>query len=294
MKKTFSIILLLIICAMLYGCSADSGGELIIGTKDFTEQHILGYILASYIEANTDISTSVIKDLSSDVIFAGLRTGVVDLYVEYTGTIYSNYFSFAYPTVPGEVLRITSSVIAENYGLYMFNPLGFNNSFELAIQRSMAFSHNIWTISDLATISRDLIIGGASEFMRRNDGLPNLKLIYDLTFKEELFIDHADRYRAISEDEIQVTEVFRTDGALLSYDLFVLDDDKNFFPPYQGVIITREEILDSHPQLRSLLSALSGLITDAVMRNLNYRVDILGENPQYVAESFLKENNLIP
>jgi glycine betaine/choline ABC-type transport system substrate-binding protein len=176
----------------------------------------------------------------------------------------------------------------------MFNPLGFNNSFELAIPRSMAYSHNIWTISDLATISQDLIIGGAPEFMRRNDGLPNLKLIYDLTFKEELFIDHADRYRAISEGEIQVTEVFMTDGALLSYDLFVLDDDRSFFPPYQGVIITREEILDSHPQLRNLLGALSGIITDAVMRNLNYRVDILGESPQYVAESFLKENNLIP
>jgi len=278
---------------MLYGCSAN-GGELIIGTKDFTEQHILGYILALYIEANTDFTTTIIKDLSSDVIFAGLRTDVVDLYVEYTGTIYSSYFSLDDTTAPAEVFRTSSSMIAERYGLFMFNPLGFNNSFKLAIQRSIAFSQNIWTISDLATISQDLIIGGGSEFMRRSDGLPNLKILYDLDFREEVLIDHTDRYRAIMEDEIQVTEVFTTDGALLAYDIFVLEDDKNFFPPYQGVIITRKEILDNHPQLQSVLGALSGLITDAVMRNLNYRVDVLGENPEYVAESFLRENNLIP
>ena len=293
MKRAFLIVLVIIICTMLYGCSAN-GGELIIGTKDFTEQHILGYILALYIEANTDFTTTIIKDLSSDVIFAGLRTDVVDLYVEYTGTIYSSYFSLDDTTAPAEVFRTSSSMIAERYGLFMFNPLGFNNSFKLAIQRSIAFSQNIWTISDLATISQDLIIGGGSEFMRRSDGLPNLKILYDLDFREEVLIDHTDRYRAIMEDEIQVTEVFTTDGALLAYDIFVLEDDKNFFPPYQGVIITRKEILDNHPQLQSVLGALSGLITDAVMRNLNYRVDVLGENPEYVAESFLRENNLIP
>ncbi|MCL2663222.1 MAG: hypothetical protein FWE83_07825 [Oscillospiraceae bacterium] len=293
MKKALLIILLIIICATLYGCSADSN-ELIIGTKDFTEQYILGYILALYIEANTDFRTTIINDLSSEVIFAGLRTGVVDFYVEYTGTIYSNYFSFFYPTTPDDIFNITSSTIAENYGLYMFSPLGFNNSYELAVQRSIAYSHNIRTISDLAVISPDLIIGSSPEFMRRSDGFPSLKRVYGLVFKDEVIVDHMDRYRAISENEIQVTEVFTTDGALLSYDLFLLEDDKNFFPPYQGAIITREGILDNHPYIQSLLGDLSGLITDAIMRNLNYRVDVLGEIPRYVAESFLKENNLIP
>ena len=293
MKKAFLIILFLIVYITLCGCSAGSG-ELIIGTKDFTEQYILGYILALYIEANTDINTTVIRDLASDVIFAGLRTGVVDIYVEYTGTIHSNYFSFFYPMSPEEVIRITSSTIAENYGLYMFSPLGFNNSFELAIPRGIAYSHNVMTISDLAAISPELIMGGSPEFFRRSDGFPNLKRLYGLTFKEERIVDHTDRYRAVSEDEIQVVEVFTTDGALLSYDLLVLEDDKNFFPPYQGVIITRQEILKSYPQLQSLLEALSGQITDSVMRNLNYRVDILGEDPRYVAESFLKDNRLIP
>ena len=293
MRKAFLVILLIIICAALYGCSAD-GGELVIGTKDFTEQYILGYILALYIEANTDISAMVIRDLASDVIFAGLRTGVVDLYVEYTGTIYSNYFSFFYPMTPEEVFSITSGTIADNYGLFMFDPLGFNNAYELAIQRDIAYTHNIRTISDLAAISPDLIIGGSPEFLRRNDGFQNLKRLYGLTFKEEVSVDHMDRYRAISEDEIQVTEVFTTDGALLSYDLFVLEDDRNFFPPYQGVIITRNEILENHPQLQNLLGDLSDLITDVIMRNLNYRVDVLGENPRYVAESFLRDNYLIP
>jgi len=293
MKRAFLIILLIIICVMLYGCSADTG-EIIIGTKDFTEQYILGNILALYIEANTDISTTVIRDLSSDVIFAGLRTGVVDLYVEYTGTIYSNYFAFAYTTAPEEVFHITSGLIAENYGLFMFKPLGFNNAYELVIQRSIAYSHNIRTISDLAAISQDLVMGASPEFIRRSDGLPNLKRLYELEFKEEVLVDHMDRYRAISENEIQVTEVFTTDGALLSYNLFVLEDDKNFFPPYQGVLLTRKEILESHPHLQSFLEVLSGLISDTVMRNLNYRVDVLGENPQIVAESFLRDNNLIP
>jgi len=293
MRRAFLIVLVIIICAALYGCSADSI-EIVVGAKDFTEQHILGYILALYIEANTDYSAAVKKDLASDVLFAGLRTGVVDLYVDYTGTVYGNYFSFSHTTTPDEVYRITSSLIEENYSLFMFSPLGFNNSYELATRRDIADLHNIITISDLAAISPDLIIGGSPEFLRRSDGFPNLKRLYELSFKEEVYVDHTERYRALSQDEIQVTEVFTTDGSLLSYDLFVLEDDMNFFPPYHGVILTREGILENHPHLQSLLEALSGLINDIAMRNLNFRVDVLGESPQHVAESFLRDNNLIP
>ena len=114
-----------------------------------------------------------------------------------------------------------------------------------------------------------------------------------MSFKDELeFADEA-RYIAIAADEVQVTEAFATDGLLLVHDLVVLEDDKHFFPAYEGIVVIRGEIADKHPELVDVLSKLSGMISDSSMRNLNYRVDAHGEDPVDVARSFLRENGLL-
>ena len=293
MKKVFLIVLAMIAFASLFGCS-DDDNSIVIGTKDFTEQYILGDILKIHIEENTNIEATLMFDLATEVIFAALRTGVIDVYVDYTGTIYSYATIRSETGTPREIFEITSRTVDERYDLHMFEPLGFNNTFMLAVRRDTAEEYNLRTISDLAKISENLVFGGGAEIIRRNDGLPNLKILYDMSFKEEIALDGVERYLAISRDEIQVSEVFSTDGHLLTYDLVVLEDDKNFFPPYEGVIIIRKDTMESFPELQRILGNLSGAITDEAMRELNYRVDVLGDSPYEVADYFLRRINLIP
>jgi osmoprotectant transport system substrate-binding protein len=232
-------------------------------------------------------------DMTSGVIFAGIRTGVIDLYVEYTGTIYASYLTLSHTDDPKEVHEISERELSSRYNLLMLDPLGFNNTFCLAVRTDIATQFNLRTFSDLATVSSELIIGGSTEFLTRFDGLPNLKKLYDMSFKDEVVLSGTERYTAIAANEIQVTDAFSTDGLLLEHDLVVLEDDKSFFPPYEGVIIIRQDAAEEHPELLDVLEKLAGRLSDDVMRDLNYRVDVLGESPSDVAEWFLRENGFI-
>jgi len=292
MKKAWLIVAILIICGMLFGCSTESI-NIVVGAKDYTEQYILGNILAILIEDNTDIDVTLTTDLASEVIFAAMRTGAVDVYVEYTGTIYGSYLTHTETRSPDEVFDITSRAIMDAYDLHMLDPLGFNNSYALAVSFETATEYGLRTISDLAGVSENFIIGASAEFLMRSDGIPNLSRLYEMSFSSEKIVDGIARYAAIGNNEIQVTEAFTTDGHLLAHALIVLEDDKSFFPHYQGVVIVREEILDANPELRAVLDKLSGQITDDIMRTLNYRVDVRGETPESVARSFLLDNGLI-
>jgi glycine betaine/choline ABC-type transport system substrate-binding protein len=129
--------------------------------------------------------------------------------------------------------------------------------------------------------------------MTRFDGLPNLKRVYGLSFKEERSVDSYGRYNAVAEGLTHITEVFSTDGELLEFDLTVLEDDKAFFPPYEGAVLIHNGIAAKYPELPDVLAKLSGRITDEIMRGLNYRVDVLGEEPRNVAEDFLRAEGLI-
>jgi len=292
MKKISLLILLLVIYGMLTGCS-DNKREIIVGTKDYTEQYILGNILTLYIEENTDFRVTLKTDLASSIIFAAIRTGVVDVYVDYSGTIYGSYLIRSETKTPDEIFNIAASTLSENYALHMFDPLGFNNSYSLAVRKNTSEEYGLKTISDLAEVSMNFTFGASAEFLIRNDGAPNLKILYDMAFKEEIVVDGVHRYEAIANDVVQVTEAFTTDGHLLTHDLVILEDDKDFFPPYEGAVIIRDELLKEHPELYELLSILSGKISNETMRTLNYRVDVHDESPRDVAEYFLAQHNLI-
>jgi glycine betaine/choline ABC-type transport system substrate-binding protein len=290
MKKIKLLIVFPIILGVLCGCSQKES-DIVVGTKDFTEQYVLGNILVLLIEAHTNLTVAYKNDLASDVIFAGVRTGVIDLYVEYTGTAYGSYLRLSETLNAEEVYETSVRELYEKHNLRMLDLLGFNNTFSLAVRTDIATEHTLRTISDLARISPDLTFGGSSEFLSRYDGLPNLKKHYGMSFAEEIIMDGITRYNAIANDEVQVIVAFSTDGTLLNFNIVVLEDDLGFFPPYHGAIIIRDETTESHPELLNVLQLLAGELTDEVMRALNYRVDVLGELPRTVAEEFLKENN---
>lgn len=293
MKKLRLAITLLVICGMLAGCSRPQRESIVVGSKDFTEQHILGYVLTLLIEANTDLDVTYRSNMASHVIFAAIRTGAVDVVADYAGTVYGYYLGFSYTRAPGEVLDISARELGERYNLLMLDPLGFNNTFALAIKPGAAAEYNIKTFSDLAEVSYNFIFSGSAEIISRNDGLPNLQRVYGMRFKETRVAHEIERYAAIMSGEVQVTEVFATDGMIKEYDLVVLEDDKNALPPYYGVIIIRGETAEKHPELLEILGRLAGMLSDDIMRGLNYRVDVLDENPKDVAESFLRNNNFI-
>jgi len=292
--KAIKILLALsILFTILAGCANIEKESIIVGSKDFPEQYILGNMLGLLIEANTDLEIIHKDNMASHVIFAAIGSGAVDVYIDYTGTIFGSYLNNSGQKSAEEVFDISARELRERYDLLLFEPLGFNNTFCLAVRRDTAEQYNLRTFSDLAEVSADFIFGGSAEIISRNDGLPNLKRLYDMSFKEERTLHDVLRYEAIANNEIQVTEAFSTDALLSEFDLVVLEDDKNFFPPYHAVIIIRKDILEKHPELAEVLDKLTGLITDNVMRGLNFRADVLGEDPRDVAESFLEEHNLI-
>jgi osmoprotectant transport system permease protein len=138
------------------------------------------------------------------------------------------------------------------------------------------------------------VFGGGFEILNRNDEIPQLKIAYDLTFKEERAVEGVLRYSAIENNETQVTEAFSTDGMLLEYDLTVLEDDKKFFPPYHAAPVIREETAEKYPELTAALGKLTGALSDDAMRELNYNVDVLKQNPRDVAAEFLAAAGLNP
>ena len=291
-KKLQLIFAILLIFVLITSCSSKK--EIIyVGAKFYTEQEILSNMLIQLIEEHTNLEPVARTNMSSHVIFAAVTSGGVDVYVEYTGTIFGSYLSRSETLSAREVFEISSRELKEQYDLRLLEPLGFNNTFCLAVLPETAAEYNLRTISDLALVSSNLIFGGSAEILYRHDGLPNLKKVYNMSFKEELeFADEA-RYTAIASGVVHVTEAFSTDGQLLDYDLVVLEDDKQFFPAYEGLVLIRGEIADKHPGLVDVLSKLSGMISDTTMRNLNNRVDAHGENPADVARDFLRENGLI-
>ena len=290
--KRFNIILVLLLALLLLnGCSADEK-TIVVGAKDYTEQDVLGNILSILVEDNTDIKVIYKHEMSSNIIFEAAKSGDIDLYSDYTGTVYGNYLNYSEMKSADEVYDISVRELEERFGLLMLEPLGFNNTYCLAVMPELAEKHNLKTYSDLAAVSDELVFGGSFEILNRNDGIPNLKKTYEMAFKDEKAIDGVLRYTAIENNETQITEAFSTDGMLVSYSLVVLEDDKSFFPPYHAAPVIRVETAEKYPELLELLKKLSDKIDDDTMRSLNYKVDVEKRNPNEVAREFLKSIDL--
>jgi len=296
MKKLITsmslILLLTLTIPLLSGCSPKET-SIVVGAKDYTEQDVLGNILTVLIEENMDIKVDYKHEMASNIVFAAMQSGDVDVYIEYSGTVYANYLGYSEMKNADEVYDISAKELKDKYKLLMLEPLGFNNTYCLAVKPALAAEYNLRTYSDLAEVSDNFIFGGGFEILNRSDGIPELKKVYDLAFREERAIEGVLRYSAIENDDTQVTEAFSTDGMLLEYNLVVLEDDKNFFPPYHAAPIIREETAQKYPELVALLDKLTNTLSDDTMRDLNYKVDVLKQHPRDVAVAFLKDNGLI-
>ncbi|MCM3724148.1 ABC transporter permease subunit [Neobacillus cucumis] len=290
----FAAILLVAAVGFKAYSTAQAEDKIVIGSKNFSEQLILGNMLADVIEAKTDIQVERKLNLGgTQVAFGALNSGDIDMYVEYTGTGLVNILNQPPESDPDKVYNYVQKEFKQKYGMELLKPLGFNNTYALAVRQDTAKEYGLNTISDLAKVSGNLIMGPTIEFPNREDGLIGLSKTYNMAFKDVKAIDGGLRYTALKNHKSDVIDAFSTDGLLQAFDLKVLKDDQQFFPPYYAVPIIKEETLKEHPELKKVLNSLSGKLTDEKMRELNYKVDSLKQSPAKVAKEFLEKEGLL-
>lgn len=298
-KKTrlilsFATILLIAAGIFTFYPTAKAEDKIVVGSKNFTEQLILGNMLADLIENKTDIQVERKLNLGgSQVAFSALKKGDVDMYVEYTGTGLVNILKQEPRKDPQQVYDYVKKEFQNKYKIDLMKPLGFNNTYALAVRQDTAKQYGLNTISDLAKVSDQLIIGPTIEFPNRQDGLKGLLPAYNMNFKDVKAVDGGLRYTALDNHKSDVIDAFSTDGLLEAFHLKVLKDDKSFFPPYYAVPIIKDSTLKAHPELKKVLNSLAGKLSDDKMRKLNYKVDSLREAPAKVAKEFLQQEGLI-
>lgn len=272
------------------GCTSSSKKQVVICSKDFSEQVILAEILARRIEAKTDINVERELNLGGSLCHQSLASGKIDLYVEYTGTAYTNILKKNTTSDSKKVFNYNKQEYPKKFKAEWIEPLGFNNSFAIIMRGDDAKKLNLQTISQLGKVSPKLRAGFGPEFKEREDGFPGLAKTYGIKFAEEpkeLLLGLL--VQALQQKEVDVIAGNTTDGLIDSLGLVVLKDDKNYFPSYEAVPVVRSQILTKYPELRSVLAELGGKISEADMRKMNYLVDGKQQDAGEVAQQFLQE-----
>lgn len=274
--------------------SDKSAKTITVSGKDFTEQNILCEMVSDYIEFNSDISVNRKCNLGgAQVVFSAIQRGDIDLYVDYLGTDYTDILKYSPISDVDKVYDTVKSEFDSKYDLTVLDKMNFNNTYALAVRQDTANKYNLKTISDLVPYASLLKISPTLEFVNREDGLSGLNKVYGLNFSDVIAIDGSPRYTALMNDNSQVIDAFTTDGLLKKFGLVVLEDDKNFFPPYYAVPVIRNSVIEKYPELEGLLNNLGNYLTNDSVQELNYEVDELGKAPDVVAHDFLEKNNLI-
>ncbi|MFC1512376.1 glycine betaine ABC transporter substrate-binding protein, partial [Candidatus Latescibacterota bacterium] len=247
-----------------WGTSARDERIVRIGTKNFTEQLILGELMAQLIEVRTDLRVERRFNLGGTMICHGaLKSGGIDLYAEYTGTALSAILKQSVIADPDRAHAMVAREYRQRFAVDWLRPFGFNNTYAITVRKSDATSRNLRAISDLIAISGTLRAGFTAEFSERPDGYPGLRRAYELQFREVRDLDPALMYQAIANREVDVICAFATDGRIAAFDLQPLRDDRGFFPPYQAAPVIRTEVLQAYPELREVLDLLAGRLDDA-------------------------------
>ena len=278
-----------------------SGGEVrnresavVVGAKNFTEQLILGELMAQLIEEKTSLKVERRFNLGGTMIcHAALLNGEIDLYAEYTGTGLTAILKEKVISDPETALRRVRKAYHERFGIRWLKPFGFNNTYAITVRKDQAREHGWHKISDLKQDQNDLRAGFTAEFSERADGYPGLSNAYKLRFMEVMDLEPSMMYEAIANKEVDVICAFGTDGRIKAYQLKPLQDDIKFFPPYYAAPVVREECLEENVGLEKVLLSLGVLLDDDTMQRLNFQVDAKGLSPAKVAKDFLKSKGLI-
>jgi len=273
---------------------AATGQEtVVVGSKGFTEQVILGNMLGLLLENNGFKVDRKIGLGGTVICHEALVRGDISVYVEYTGTGLTAILKKAVLKDPEEVYQVVRKDYEDKFKLTWLKPWGFNNTYCIVMRKADADRLKVKKISDLKPLAGDLVFGGTIEFLARPDGVPGLVKHYELKFKDQKGMDPGLVYKAIAENQVNVISGFATDGRIPAFNLVVLEDDLKFFPPYFAAPVVRMDLLTKAPKVAEVLNRLAGKISDDDMAALNYAVDGKKQDAEVVAKEFLKDRGLI-
>ncbi|MGA2738258.1 MAG: glycine betaine ABC transporter substrate-binding protein [Bryobacteraceae bacterium] len=263
------------VVALLSGLGCSHTRPLTVGSKNFTEQIILGEIVAQQLERRLPGKVDRKLDLGGTLLAQqALRNGEIDLYPEYTGTALTAVLKLAPSSDPGAVLERVRAEYRKRWGLEWLDPLGFDNTFAMVVRGPDARAAGIESLTDAARRKQGWTLGVGYEFLQRPDGLAGLLQTYRLPLAgAPKSMDLGLLYSALEQKQVDMAAANATDGMLSVLDVKVLRDDRHYFPPYQAAIIVRAAALERFPGLRAALGQLSGKLTAAAMRDLNHQVD---------------------
>ncbi|WP_107670967.1 glycine betaine ABC transporter substrate-binding protein [Cyanothece sp. BG0011] len=295
-KQKFLAIFLLIVSSifMVFSFINQSQGQIIIGSKNFTEQIILGELLAQQIENNSDLKVDRRFNLGGTFIcHEAVKAQEIDGYVEYTGTAFTAILERKPISDPNLVYQEVKEVYDQEFQLEVMPSLGFENTYAILIREEDATKYNIETISDVAKYTPEWTAGFSYEFLAREDGYPGLSKTYNLQFaRQPKTMELGLMYRALAENNVDLVAGNSTDGLISVLKLEMLEDNKNYFPPYEAVPVFNQETLEEYPNLNNIIQQLSGQISSEEMQQLNYLVDQERQSVNKVVEDFLNEKNL--
>lgn len=294
LKKIFVSALGLILIMFLASCG-NKEKKVVVASKPMTEQYILAEMITSLVEADTDIKVEKKLGIGGGTsnIHPAMEKGEIDIYPEYTGTGWLFVLKKDLINDPNKLYEEVKKEYSTKYGIKWLGLYGFNDTYALAIKKSLADKLDINTYSDLARASNTLKFGAEYDFYEREDGYKGLQSEYGFNFKEKKELDIGLKYEAINSDNVDVINAFSTDALLKKYELKVLKDDKNFFPSYFAATLVREETLKKYPELEAVLNKLEGKISDDEMTQMNYKVENEKKDPEDVAKEFLKNKGLL-
>ncbi|MBN3952087.1 MAG: ABC transporter substrate-binding protein [Nostoc sp. NMS7] len=286
--------LLLVITSCTPNLNSSSTANIIVASKDFTEQDILGELLAQQIEATTNLKVDRRLHLGgSFVCHSAITAGKIDAYIEYTGTAFTGILKQKAVNNPQEVYEKLKQAYSKQFNLEVMPSLGFENTFAMIVRGEDARRYNIQTLSEATQYTPQWRGGFGYEFLEREDGFPGLAKTYGLRFaKSPQIMDLGLIYRALIQKQVDMVAGNSTDGQISRLGLVVLKDDKHYFPPYETVPIVRQEILKKYPELRKAIAQLAGKISADEMRQLNYLVEGELRDIKDVVQEFRKSKGL--
>jgi glycine betaine/choline ABC-type transport system substrate-binding protein len=279
---------------LIASCGPSREDRVIVGSKNFTEQLILGEMIAQQLEAKTKLKIERRFYLAGSYIcHQAILGGRIDIYPEYTGTALTAILKEPPESDRAAVYGRVTSAYAKRFALAVGQPLGFNDTFAIEIRGEDARRLGLKTISQAAAYTPQWRAGFGYEFMERPDGYKGLAATYGLRFAESpRIMDLGLLARALKDKQIDLAAGNTTDGLIPALDLFVLEDDRHYFPPYEAVPIIRQETLTRHPEVGTALAELAGKISDDDMRQLNYAVDGQHQDVKVVVREFLLKKGL--
>jgi osmoprotectant transport system substrate-binding protein len=292
------LVLMVSLSIILSGCSlpglsGPSKDTVAVGTLSTSESQIMGNIIRQLIEHYSDVQVEMVNNLGSSIVqHKAMMNEDVDITAtRYTGTDLAGALGMEPVKDPDKALKIVQREFDERFDQTWFDSYGFANSYAFTVTREMAEEENLNTVSDLKPIVSRLELGVDNAWLKRKgDGYKGFVNKYGFEFGKTYPMQIGLVYQAAAKGKMDVVLAYTTDGRIKAFDLKVLEDDKQFFPPYDTSLVARNEVLRDHPELRDILKKLEGTIDTEKMQEMNYEADGKMKEPSVIAKEFLVEN----